>query len=258
MNSLHEMQSTNGNREYEIGSMNEMENLSHKKRDEQILYNIPFFSGLSEAELRELESHIKKKRIAKNEVVLFEEDTTKYMYIIYSGKVRVVKINSDGREQIIRIHKKKEYFGEMALLDGKTSPATVIAMEPSEIGLLGRDDFERFIDKNDSTRRHIIAALCAQLREAWMMIRIMSFDNAEKRIMAVLSRMQELYGVMDKRGGIINIKLTHQQVANYASVTRETVTRVFNRLEKEAVIQILDGKSILLTKTFYERIRNAA
>ena len=53
LNSLHEMQSTNGSREHEIGSMNEMENLSHKKRDEQILYNIPFFSGLSEAELRE-------------------------------------------------------------------------------------------------------------------------------------------------------------------------------------------------------------
>lgn len=235
-----------------------METVSPKKRDEQILHNIPFFSGLSETELLELESHIKRKRISKNEVVLFEEDTTRYMYIIYSGKVRVVKINTDGREQIIRIHKKKEYFGEMALLDGKTSPATVIAMENSEIGLLGRDDFERFIEQNESTRKHIIAALCAQLREAWMMIRIMSFDNAEKRIMAVLSRIQELYGVMDNRGGIINIKLTHQQVANYASVTRETVTRVLNRLEKESVIQVLEGKSILLTKTFYERIKSIA
>lgn len=235
-----------------------METVSPKKRDEQILHNIPFFSGLSETELLELESHIKRKRISKNEVVLFEEDTTRYMYIIYSGKVRVVKINTDGREQIIRIHKKKEYFGEMALLDGKTSPATVIAMENSEIGLLGRDDFERFIEQNENTRKHIIAALCAQLREAWMMIRIMSFDNAEKRIMAVLSRIQELYGVMDNRGGIINIKLTHQQVANYASVTRETVTRVLNRLEKESVIQVLEGKSILLTKTFYERIKSIA
>jgi CRP-like cAMP-binding protein len=233
-----------------------MDTASQKKRSDRILNSIPFFSGLSEDDLLELESHIKRKRITKNEVVLFEEETTKYMYIVYSGKVRVVKINLDGREQIITIHKKKEYFGEMALLDGKTSPATVIAMEDSEIGLLGRDDFDRFIETNDNMRRNIITALCTQLREAWMMIRIMSFDNAEKRIMAVLSRMQELYGVVDNRGGIINIKLTHQQIANYASVTRETVTRVLNRLEKEAIIQILDGKCILLTKAFYERIKN--
>lgn len=235
-----------------------METTSQKKRSDQILNGIPFFSGLSEDDLLELESHIKRKRIAKNEVVLFEEETTKYMYIVYAGKVRVVKINMDGREQIITIHKKKEYFGEMALLDGKTSPATVIAMENSEVGLLSRDDFERFIENNDTMRRNIITALCSQLREAWMMIRIMSFDNAEKRIMAVLSRMQELYGVVDNRGGIINIKLTHQQIASYASVTRETVTRVLNRLEKEEIIEVLEGKCILLTKMFYEKIKHIA
>jgi len=235
-----------------------MEAASQKKRTDQILNGIPFFSGLSEEDLQELESHIRRKRIAKNEVVLFEEETTKYMYIVYSGKVRVVKINLDGREQIITIHKKKEYFGEMALLDGKTSPATVIAMEDSEIGLLSRDDFDHFIENNNAMRRNIITALCTQLREAWMMIRIMSFDNAEKRIMAVLSRMQELYGVVDNRGGIINIKLTHQQIASYASVTRETVTRVLNRFEKESIIEILDGKCILLTKLFYEKTKNIA
>lgn len=230
-----------------------MEGVDHRNHNNRILRGIPFFADLSNQEVDELESHIKIKRVAKNEVVLFEEDTTRYMYIVYSGKVRVVKINSDGREQIITIHKKREYFGEMALLDGKTSPATVIAMENSEIGLLGRDDFERFIESNDHMRRNIITALCSQLREAWMMIRIMSFDNAEKRIMAVLSRIQELYGVTDNRGKIINIKLTHQQIASYASVTRETVTRVLNRLEKENIIEFLDGKCILLPKTFFDR-----
>ena len=235
-----------------------MEAVSPKKRNDSILNSIPFFSGLSNIDLQELESHIKKKSVKKNEVVLFEEETTKYMYIVYSGKVRVVKINMDGREQIITIHKKREFFGEMALLDGKTSPATVIAMEDSEIGLLSRDSFERFTKNNNVMHNNIIKALCSQLRQAWMMIRIMSFDNAEKRIMAVLNRMQELYGVVDKRGGIISIKLTHQQIANYASVTRETATRILNRLEKESMIEILDGKNILLTSIFYDKLKNIA
>ena len=66
--------------------------------------------------------------------------------------------------------------------------------------------------------------------------------------------MHELYGMVDDRGGIINVKLTHQQLANYASVTRETVTRILNRLEKEEVIQILESKNILLTKKFYLKL----
>lgn len=224
-----------------------------RKRNDLILHSIPFFSTLSDDELRELESHIKRRQISRNEVVLFEEDTANYMYIVYSGKVRVVKINVDGREQILAIHRRRDFFGEMSLLDGKTSPATVIAMEDSEIGLLEKEDFDRFIQKNDNMRRHIIEMLCSQLREAWMMIRIMSFDNAEKRIMAVLDRLQELYGVGDDRGRIINVKLTHQQIASYASVTRETVTRVLNQLKGEELIRILEGKNILLTKGFYDR-----
>lgn len=230
-----------------------MKTATPKRRNDQILNSIPFFSALSGDELLELESHIRRKHISRNEVVLFEEDTANYMYIVYSGKVRVVKINVDGREQILAIHKKRDFFGEMSLLDGKTSPATVIAMEDSEIGLLEKDDFDRFIENNGNMRRHIIDMLCSQLREAWMMIRIMSFDNAEKRIIAVLDRLQDLYGVADNRGRIINVKLTHQQIASYASVTRETVTRTLNQMKSEGVIEVLEGKTILLTKLFFER-----
>jgi CRP/FNR family transcriptional regulator len=75
--------------------------------------------------------------------------------------------------------------------------------------------------------------------------------------MAVLDRLRELHGVVDDRGIIINAKLTHQQIASYASVARETVTRILNRLEKDAMIQTLDNKSILLTKAFYVRLRSA-
>ena len=88
------------------------------------------------------------------------------------------------------------------------------------------------------------------------MIKILSFDNAEQRILATLDRMQEVYGLHDDRGVIVNVSLTHQQIANYASVTRETVTRVLNRFKNEAIIQILDGKKILLTMKYYERIKD--
>ncbi|NTV50310.1 MAG: Crp/Fnr family transcriptional regulator [Geobacteraceae bacterium] len=217
-----------------------------------IIKNIPLFSELSDEEIELIEHIIIKKNYAKDQIVLFEEDTGNYMYIVYSGMVRVVKQSLEGREQIITIHKKSGFFGEMSLLDGKTAPATIIAHEDAVIGLLSKDDFEKHLLSNETIGRKIIDLLCAQLRDSWAMIKILSFDNAEHRIMAVLERMHELYGMVDDRGGIINVKLTHQQIANYASVTRETATRVLNRLEKEAAIQVLDGKTILLTKKFFE------
>jgi CRP/FNR family transcriptional regulator len=233
-------------------------NNSRQKNGGNIIRNIPFFAELSPEEINRVDSLIVRKRYAKNQVVLFEEDTAKYMYIVYSGKVRIVKINDEGREQIISIHKKNDFFGEMALLDGKTSPATVIAYEESEIGLLSKTDFEESILSNEATRLKIISLLCARLRDSWAMIKILSFDNAEQRVMAVLDRLRDLYGVTDDRGIIINVKLTHQQIASYASVARETVTRILNKLEKDAMIEALDNKSILLTKAYYMKSRGVA
>ncbi len=219
-----------------------------------IIKNIPIFAELSEEATRTIDNIIIRKNFHKDQIVLFEEDTANYMYIVYSGKVRVVKQNEDGREQIIAIRKKNDYFGEMALLDGKTSPATVIAHEDAVIGLLSKNDFNLYLFSNEAIRSNIISLLCNQLRDSWAMIKILSFDNAEDRVIAVLGRMHDLYGMADDRGGIINVKLTHQQLANYASVTRETVTRILNRLEKDESIQILESKNILLTKKFYLKL----
>lgn len=231
-------------------------NVVSRKKFDSIIKNIPLFSGLSDEEIEQLDRIIVKRNFAKDQIVLLEEDTSNYMYIVYAGKVRVVKQSIEGKEHILTIHKKSDFFGEMSLLDGKTSPATVVAHEDAVIGLLSKNDFEQHVLGHEIIRKKIIELLCTNLRESWAMIKILCFDNAEQRILATLDRMQEVYGLHDDRGVIVNVALTHQQIANYASVTRETVTRVLNRFKNEAIIQILDGKKILLTPKFYERAKD--
>jgi CRP/FNR family transcriptional regulator len=223
------------------------------RHETSIISNIPFFSTLTSDEIETVESLFKKKHFTKEQIVLYEEDTTNYMYLIYSGKVRVVKLNDEGKEQIITIHKRKDFFGEMSLLDGKTSPATIIAHEDSVIGLLAKTDFDEHLLTNDGIRRKIIGLLCERLRDSWEMIKILSFnaENAQDRVMSLLERLGERYGVKDDRGMIIDVKLTHQQMASYASVTRETMSRVLRNLEKAGTIQVLEDKAILLTRDFF-------
>ena len=211
-----------------------------------LLKKIPFFSDLSSSELTDLEHLMKKKTYVKREVILDEEDTPNYMYIIFSGKVRVVLLSEEGKEHIISIHKRGDYFGEMALFDGKTSPATIIAIEESEIALLAKEDFESFIVQNKRVLQLFITMLCLRLRESWMMLKIMSFHTAEQRVRAVLKNIGHLYGVRDKRGVLVALKLTHQEIASYAAISRETASRILSRFLKEGEIEILENKHILL------------
>ncbi len=222
-------------------------------RNENLIKSVPFFESLSEKEFFDLRHIFIEKHFAKNKVILLEEDTLNYMYIIISGKVKVVHSGMDGKEHIIAIHNKGDFFGEMALLDGKTSPATVVALEDTLVVLISRRDFENYLLRNEKILRQTIGILCTRLREAWMMIRVLSLPNAEDRVRAVLKIISEYYGFKDARGTVVSSKLTHQNIADYSLVSRETVTRLLNRLEKSGEIEILENRDIILKPAFVQK-----
>lgn len=179
-----------------------------------------------------------------------EDDSKNFMYVIYAGKIKVVRTSSEGKEQILVIRKKGDFFGEMTLLDGKTQPASIVAMEDTTVGLISRTDFEWYFMKNENMLKQIISVLCERLRESWMMLRILSLSDAEDRIRAVLAHISLIYGIKDLRGIIIPIKLTHKELADYVSLTRETVSRLLSRLCRSGEIEILDNRNIVLKTAF--------
>lgn len=220
---------------------------------EKIITAIPFFACLSEEEVKDLKDLLVEKHFFRNQIIFVEEDTQNYMYIILTGKVKAVHLSRNGKEHIIAVHKAGDFFGEMAMLDGKTSPATVIAMEDTDILILAKRDFEEFLLKNNRALKQIISVLCARLRESWMMLKVLNLPRAEDRIKTVLNLMGAHYGVKDNRGIIITIKLTHQDIADYSAVSRETVTRLLNQLARDGEITVLDDKNLLLMPSFYEK-----
>ncbi|HJV66415.1 MAG TPA: Crp/Fnr family transcriptional regulator [Geomonas sp.] len=217
------------------------------------LRNVPLFAGLTAEEAAGLGKLLTKQCFPRGQVVLAEEDTSNYMYIVLSGKVKVVQLSDDGKERILAIHKRNDFFGELSLFDGKTEPATVIAMEPTEIGLLSKADLDMFVTKNQNILYHFITVLCSRLRESCQMLKVMSFADAEERVRAVLKNMIRLYGVKDQRGFLVTLKLTQREIANYASVSRETVSRLMKRLSKQGEIELLDKKYLLIKSSFLKR-----
>jgi CRP/FNR family transcriptional regulator, cyclic AMP receptor protein len=214
--------------------------------------NVPFLAGLSDDEINEIKNIIIEKRFLKNQIILLEEDTPNYIYFIYSGKVKVVQQSTDGRERMIAIHRKGDFFGEMAVLDGKTALATVVAIEDTKVGFISKADFENHLLKNKKVLLEIIALLCIRLREAWLMCKVMSFADAEQRIRTVLKNMGDQFGIRDQRGTIINLRLTHKDISEFASISRETVTRIISKLAEAGEIDTLDNKCFLLKPAFWK------
>ncbi|MFO0752967.1 MAG: Crp/Fnr family transcriptional regulator [Thermodesulfovibrionales bacterium] len=224
---------------------------SREARNERLVRTTPLFACLSDDEFGALRHICHERRFPKGKVILSEEDTYQYMYIILSGKVKAVHFSPDGKEHILAIHKRGDFFGEMALLDGKTAPASVVAMEDSEIVLISRGDFQGYLLQSRKACEQLISLLCARLRESWMVLKVLSLPEAAQRVRAVLKMVSLQHSAQDGRGTILTVKLTHQDIAGYASVSRETVTRILSTLIREGKIEILESRNILLKPPFF-------
>jgi CRP-like cAMP-binding protein len=216
------------------------------KLKEEFLKKVPLFSTLSTEELADLMRVFQERVYKKNQIIFLEEDTGEYMYIVRAGKVKASKATPEGKENILAVHNSGEFFGEMSLLDGKTSPATVTAMEPCRLLIISKLDFQTVLMRNERIASRLLSILCMRLREAWSQIQTLSFANAETRILSTLNRLAQSSGVRDRRGVIINVKITHMELAEMAGTSRETATRIIIKLQEEGLLDIVDHKFVLL------------
>jgi CRP/FNR family cyclic AMP-dependent transcriptional regulator len=167
------------------------------------------------------------------------------MYLVLTGKVKVAKSSSSGKETILAIHKAGDFFGEMSLLDGKTAPATVSAMEDSKIISVSGTDFHKYLMHNEKVLLQIIDVLCARLRQVWQ-TQSYSSNKAEARIRMGIYQLASRHGVQDAHGTIIDLKITHQELAEMVGTSRETVTRVIARLKDSGIIEVDQRRMTLI------------
>ncbi len=210
-----------------------------------LIRSIPLFSTLADDEFNQLAHIFVSRAYRKNQVIFLEEETGNYMYLVLSGKVKVAKAGAGGKETILAIHRTGDFFGEMALLDGKTSPATVSAMEDSKIISVSGADFHKYLLNNHRVMLQIIQVLCARLRQVWQ-TQSLSSSTADARIRMGVYQLAKKHGIRDAHGTIIDLKITHQELAEMVGTSRETVTRVLSRLREDGVIEISQRRITLL------------
>ncbi len=219
----------------------------------ELLGNIQLFSSLSSNELQQIIEKIEIKRLRKGEVILGQEDTSQYMYVILGGKVKVVRTSEDGREVVLAIHRAGESFGELSLIDNKTAPAMVLAAENSIVAVISRKEFYSLIYTQGKVLDTLLQILCSRLRDSWGQIQLLSLGNASQRLRMLFLRLSREHGRQDSEGTILTIRLTHQDIANMVGTARETVTRTIDKWQKDGEIKFLKGKYLLLRREFYQK-----
>lgn len=216
------------------------------------LRNVPIFADLEEKELDKIAKLGTRQKYKRGNVVVLEKESGASLFVIVSGKVKVVRTDEEGREVILSMFGPGEFFGEMALLDGMARSASVVALSKAELFMIHRRDFLESLHEFPSIAIALLAEMALRLRKADMQIKSLSLKDAAGRVANVLLILADDIGVFRKGKVEIDDLPLQQDIANMAGTSRETVSRMLHEFVREGSIQ-LKGNS--LTISDYEAFR---
>src|SRR5688500_12727849 len=131
-----------------------------------ILKTIPLFARFSDHELAALFPAIQHRSYPRRSFMLRAREKTDALYIILSGRAKVLLDDDHGKEVTLSIIGPSQYFGEMSLIDSKPRSASVQGLDPCEVLYISKAAFMACLQTNFKRVMHLLSNVITRLREA--------------------------------------------------------------------------------------------
>ena len=206
-----------------------------------VLRAVPLFSSFPEDQLRTLATMVNRKSLPRSAMVMAAGDPTDSLYIVLSGRLKVMMSDADGKEVILSILGPGEFFGEMGLIDDSPRSASVIGIEPCELLSISKRDFNKCLADSFEMAMAVMRGLVQRLREADRKIGSLALLDVYGRVARLLLDMAE--NVDGQK--IVTKRLPKQDIAKMIGASREMVSRVMKDLQMGGYIE-MRGSNIVL------------
>jgi CRP-like cAMP-binding protein len=203
-----------------------------------LLRSIPAFAGLNDQQSRMLAARLELCQFARRATIFSQGSPGDALYIILHGQVRIFRSGEGGRELLVAIYRDGEFFGELALLDGKPRSASATTMRPTTLLALQRADFLETLCACPSVAIAVLEALASRLRRSTVAADELANASAAQRVTRWLVELAARHGQADGERVRIALRLTQDDLAGLAGTTRETANRVLGRLQDQRLIRI--------------------
>lgn len=211
-----------------------------------VLRRNPLFQDLHDEDLRAIASIVRERHYRRQMLVFLEGEPLDAIYFIRKGSVKVYTTGSDGREQILNILGARDFFPHVGLLEGGVYPATAETLEDIDLGLLRREEFRQLLREHPDIAIRLLEAMGEKLRGLQNQVKDMGLRNVPGRLASLLLRLAERHGEPAPDGVRIPLELTHQEFANLAGTSRESVSRALTSFRKEGCIRMDDAHIVIV------------
>jgi CRP/FNR family cyclic AMP-dependent transcriptional regulator len=183
---------------------------------------------LSDADGHELYGHMHLRRFGVGEVVYHRGDPAADTFVVHRGLVKSLLQDENGRELLVGLYGRGEFFGTLTLFQNGTRETTVVAIVPTAIMQISRADALRVLERNPRAMYFMFERLVRMIRQLSGMLEGIVFLDASGRLARLLVESE----------GLETLPLTQDDIASAIGSSRETVNKTLADFEERGLIKV--------------------
>jgi CRP/FNR family cyclic AMP-dependent transcriptional regulator len=193
--------------------------------DPEVLKKAPLFTGLDDEAASALSSTMGTVRLNKGDVLFHEGDSGDRLYVVVSGKVKLGRSGSAGRENLLAVLGPGQMFGELSLFDPGPRSTTATAVTSCEIRTLEHEELMGWLAGRPEVAQGLLGQLAARLRRANDVVADLVFSDVPGRVAKQLLELAKRFGDRREDGVHVHHDLTQEELAQLVGASRETVNK---------------------------------
>ncbi len=216
--------------------------------------DVPLFQSLSPSELDSIQTCLREKSYEKGEILFSEGEMCQRVFIVREGRVKLYRIASTGREQILETLNSGDTCACNPGSAAWSCSSTAEAMTHCTVWYLSRDAYVNMVQKNPTFAQTLNRVFAERLRCFSSLIEEVSLKDVKKRLIKFLLDINDSEPTKRQSKETISIPFTREEIAQRLGTARETVARHLSELKQEELIEIKPKQVIIRNRTGLEKL----
>jgi CRP-like cAMP-binding protein len=224
-----------------------------------LLKEVTLFADLPEEALARLVDDFRLREYTRDEYIFRQGDSSRELYVVMHGKIRVFKISPSGAETTLVLFTNHQIVGEFATLDGQPRSATAQAMEPTALLAMTQEKFLQHMREIPDLAINMTRLLTEKIRWTATYAETIAQYDAAGRLLHMLLLYNEQFGEALESGKRyrIDLALNQTDLASLVGARREWVNRILRLWRKRGLLEYDSGVIIILDLARVEAERDS-
>ncbi|MEO7120153.1 MAG: response regulator [Ginsengibacter sp.] len=190
----------------------------------------------------------------KKEIIFSEGNHAHSLFYVISGKVKTYKTNDAGKELVTELNAVGDFIGFVPLLEDSVYKDSAEALEPTELSIIPKKDFEDLLNSNPEVAKQLIRLLAKNISYKEEMLLSLAYNSLRKKVAESLLILQKKYQHADQEN--FSIDISRENLASIAGTATESLIRTLSDFKSEKLIEIASGNITIINKKKLEELAN--